>query len=395
VYFEDRRRLGELFQLEVGRVSCDDKIDIVTLPFSSTAGELLSAWPAADATDGGLAPLAGPDATISENRRFTYPLVVRAGLRSARSVILLFHGLNEKSWAKYLPWAKELALRTGKAVLLFPIAFHMNRAPGEWSNPRLMARVAAERQRRFGPLTDSSFVNAALSTRIQSAPDRFLRSGLATYYDIAKLATEIRAGQHPLIDRGATLDIFGYSIGAFLAEVLLFANPEGHFGESKAFLFCGGATLSGMTPVSRFIMDSRAEEALSSFFTDRFETELSGDTPLSRLFERIQALGTVFKSLLDADRLKAFRDRQLQSIGRRLAAVALAKDRVIPGNEIARTLSGSSGTATEGGVWPRAHVLDFPFPYSHENPFPLLAQFRAEIERSFEGLFRLAADFLA
>ncbi len=395
MYFEDFKRLGELFRLEVGRVSYDDKIEIVTLPFSSSSDDLLSEWPVADATEGELGPLAGADAAVSENRRFTYPVVVPASLRRVRSVILLLHGLNEKSWAKYLPWAKELALRTGKAVLLFPIAFHMNRAPGEWSNPRLMMRVAVERQRRFGPLTDSSFVNAALSTRIQSAPDRFLRSGLETYYDIAKLAAEIRAGEHPLIDRNATLDIFGYSIGAFLAEVLLFANPGGHFGDSKGFLFCGGATLSGMTPVSRFIMDSRAEEALSSYFTDRFETELSTDTPLSRLFERIQALGTVFKSLLDADRLKAFRDRQLQSIGRRLAAVALAKDRVIPGNEIARTLSGSSGGSVPSGVRPRTHVLDFPFPYSHENPFPLLGQFKSEIGRSFDGLFRLAAEFLA
>jgi len=395
VYFEDYRRLGGLFRLEVGRVSYDDQIEIVTLPFSSTSGDLLPEWPSPDAVGSGLGPLAGPDATVSENRRFTYPLVLPAGNRKVRSVILLFHGLNEKSWAKYLPWAKELAVRTGKAVLLFPIAFHMNRAPGDWSNPRLMTRVAAERQRRFGPLTDSSFVNAALSSRIQSSPDRFLRSGLETYYDIAKLAAEIRAGQHPLIDRRATLDIFGYSIGAFLAEVLLFANPVGHFGESKAFLFCGGATLSGMTPVSRLIMDSRAEETLSSYFTDRFEAELSGDTPLGRLFERIQALGTVFKSLLDADRLKSFRDRQLQSIGRRLAAVALAKDRVIPGDEVARTLTSNSAAGGELGLRPRAHILDFPFPYTHENPFPLLAQFKDEIGRSFDGLFRLAAEFLA
>ncbi len=395
MYFEDFKRLGELFRLEVGRVAYDDKIEIVTLPFFSRVDALFPDSSPSKGIDGGPASLSGSDAGVGENRRFTYPLVLPAGLRTTRSVILLLHGLNEKSWAKYLPWAKELAVRTGKGVLLFPIAFHMNRAPGEWSNPRLMTRVATERQRQFGPLTASSFVNAALSTRIQASPDRFLRSGLQTYWDIETLVSEIRTGRHPLVGRSATIDIFGYSIGAFLAEVLLFANPGGYFSDSKAFLFCGGATLSGMTPVSRLIMDSRAEEALSSYFTSRFEAELSDDTPLSRLFERLQALGTVFRSLLDISRLKQFRDHQLQSIGRRLSAIALAKDRIIPGSEIARTLSGDSDAVNRAEAGPRAQILDFPFPYSHENPFPLLAQFKTEVERSFDGLFRYAADLLA
>jgi hypothetical protein len=68
------------------------------------------------------------DSHVSENRKFHYPLFHCPERGRARELLLLFHGLNEKDWHKYLPWAHQLALTTGKAVLLFPIAFHMNRA---------------------------------------------------------------------------------------------------------------------------------------------------------------------------------------------------------------------------------------------------------------------------
>ena len=61
-------------------------------------------------------------------------------------MLLLFHGLNEKDWDKYLPWAHALARATGKAVLLFPTAFHMNRAMGHWSDHRCMHRASQERR---------------------------------------------------------------------------------------------------------------------------------------------------------------------------------------------------------------------------------------------------------
>lgn len=399
MYFEESKRLASLLSLDAGHVGDDGEVRIVSIPFDSDAGRALrvethpAAWQSGETTPGETGSLAIRDESVRENRSFTYPVVLPSGERRANGAILLFHGLNEKSWVKYLPWAKRLAVSTGKAVLLFPIAFHMNRAPAAWSNPRLMVRVAAERQQRFAPLAASSFVNAALSDRLQSSPERFLHSGLQTYYDVAKLLSEIREGRHPLLAPGARIDLFGYSIGAFLAEVLLFADPGGHLSESKAFLFCGGATLGGMEPVSRYILDSRAGQELASYFGGRLDAELASDSPMSRLFERIQSLGTIFRSLLDLDRLKSFRESKLLTLGRRIIAVALAKDQVVPADAVARTLS--TNLEGERMAAARIRLLDFSHPYSHENPFPILPQFAAEIARSFEGLFSLASDFLA
>src|SRR5690606_22548582 len=68
------------------------------------------------------------DENISENLSFRYPLLKKTTGEKAAACIFLFHGLNERSWEKYLPWALNLASQTGRAVILFPLAFHMNRA---------------------------------------------------------------------------------------------------------------------------------------------------------------------------------------------------------------------------------------------------------------------------
>ena len=232
--------------------------------------------------------------------------------------------------------------------------------------------------------------NVALSTRLQERPERFILSGLQTCRDVAGFLDDLRAGRIPCIAAGAPVDLFGYSIGAFLAEVLLLADPGGRLRGSKAFLFCGGSTLGGMAPVSRYILDGGAGAALNAFFDGRLEEELAGGSPLARLFERIQSIGTVFLSLLRHERLAAFREAGLRALGRRIAAVALAGDRVIPGGEVARTLALDPGPSG-----PPVRILDFPFPYTHENPFPLLDRFREEVSGCFGEVFGLAADYLA
>jgi len=388
MYFADFARLKARFSLTPGRVALDDRVDAVVLPFRSDAPELRLHGPGTPGPLDAVVPsLAVPDWEVPENTEFTYPVMLPSGVRRAASAILLFHGLNEKSWDKYLPWARQLCLRTGKAVVLFPIAFHMNRAPAQWSNPREMSRAAAERRRMLGPIESASFANVALSTRLESRPERFILSGLETFDDVVRLVGEIRAGRHPCIDAGAPIDLFGYSIGAFLAEVLVMSNPRRYFRSSRAFLFCGGSTLRDMAPVSKFILDGKAGETLSSFFQGRFEEELARESPLARLFARIQSLGTVFRSFLDHERLRSFREARLAGLGRRIKALALARDIVVPGAGVQRTLENS----VRGGV----QVIDFPFPYTHENPFPLLEGMREEISLCFDGVFTLAGDFLA
>lgn len=392
MYFDDFARLKALFRFRPGRTRLDEAVDMIVLPFRSDVhGQRWEGQGSCPSDEEAVAPtLAIADCEVSENASFTYPVMLPAGSEKARSAILLFHGLNEKSWDKYLPWARQLCVRTGKAVVLFPIAFHMNRAPAIWSNPREMSRAAAERQRRFGPIQSASFVNVALSTRLESHPERFILSGLETYDDVVALLEQVRSGNHPCIGARASIDLFGYSIGAFLAEVLMLADPHRYFKDSRAFLFCGGSTLGDMAPVSRYILDGKAGAMLSSFFGGRFEEELSRESPLSRLFGRIQSLGTIFRSLLDQESLKTFRETRLRSIGRRIRALALAKDTVVPGPGVQATLSAGFPAGRS-----RVQVIDFPFPYRHENPFPLLEDFREEVSRSFERVFTLAGDFLA
>jgi hypothetical protein len=273
---------------------------------------------------------------------------------------------------------------------MFPIAFHMNRAPASWSDPKVMMRAVGERKRLFGPIESASFANVAMSTRLQCRPERFILSGLETCNDVERLMAQVRGGLHPCLNARASIDLFGYSIGAFLTEVLLLSDPAGRFADSRAFLFCGGALLGRMDPVSRYIMDGKAGVSLTSYLKTPLEEELAGETPLARLFEKVQSLGTVFRALLEWDRMKEFRDAALAAIGRRLGALALRKDRVIPGVEVEKALHADSAERNPALV----RVLDFPFPYTHENPFPLLPEHREEVSGAFEEVFETAGAFL-
>ena len=69
------------------------------------------------------------DTSIKENKSFYYPVFIPYGSAKSKSFILLLHGLNERKWDKYLYWAEYLTLNTGKPVVLFPLAFHINRSP--------------------------------------------------------------------------------------------------------------------------------------------------------------------------------------------------------------------------------------------------------------------------
>ena len=73
-----------------------------------------------------------PDNNIQENKSFSYTIFTPKGSQKTNQAILLLHGLNERNWDKYLTWAEYLSLATGKAVILFPRAFHMNRTPMFW-----------------------------------------------------------------------------------------------------------------------------------------------------------------------------------------------------------------------------------------------------------------------
>jgi hypothetical protein len=329
------------------------------------------------------------DSEIEENRSFSYPLFRKHAKSKADGVIFLVHGLNEKTWDKYLPWAKRLLSLTGKAVVLFPIAFHMNRAPREWSDRRLMHKVSQERMKIFPAVTASAFANAAISTRLQLCPPRFFWSGLQSYFDVIQVVKEIRNGRHPFIGKDASVDFFGYSIGAFLTQLLLMADHDRILADSRLFIFCGGPTVNRMSPVSRYIVDSEANIALYSFFIENFEKELLHDDRMKRFFSDPTPEACCFRAMLDYHKMVDVREDRFQSLSDRIMAVGLEKDDVVPPYEIENTLKGRNRD-----IPIRVETIDFPYPYTHENPFPAGRKIARAVDEGFNMVMDRAAGFL-
>ncbi len=327
------------------------------------------------------------DRDISENNRFFYPFIKPRGGK-VKDVILLFHGLNEKSYQKYLPWAGRLVRDTGKGVILFPLAFHMNRAPLSWSTPRPMMQVSKERKQLFSDLRGASFANTAISHRLQFAPQRFLLSGIQSFLDVNALAESMVRGNHPGIYQGAGIDLFGYSIGATLTEVLLMANSGGLFSDSRGFLFCGGAVLDQLTPVNKAILDNHAFKSIIRYFNKLLKEQGGKEAMVSHLTGEGSNGFEYFKSILLRSELKDKRENRIMEIHRRLMAVAMDDDKVIPRSAISTTLQGE-----DGKIPTQIDVIEFAHPPSHENPFP--ADAGEEVERGFSAVFNKAADFLS
>ncbi|MDR2455049.1 MAG: DUF6051 family protein, partial [Deltaproteobacteria bacterium] len=131
-----------------------------------------------------------PDDEIAENALFRYHVMRLKKSPKAEAAIILLHGFNERHWDKYLPMAESLVRATGRAVFLFPIAFHMNRSPSLWHNSRLMGKVSHYRKKSFPDVIQSTLSNAAISVRLHADPSRFFWSGLQSYEDVVSLAAD-------------------------------------------------------------------------------------------------------------------------------------------------------------------------------------------------------------
>ena len=327
------------------------------------------------------------DALIAENRSFSYPVFSPVN-RNSDKVILLLHGLNERSWVKYLVWAYYLAQNTESYVILFPISFHINRSPSAWKDPRAMINYMKERNSSLSGVNMSSFANVAISNRLTEDPMRFFKSGYETTSDIVKLLTIIRKGEHEIIPKTGKFNIFAYSIGAFLAEIILMGNPENLFSESKLFIFCGGSVFSNMQGSSKLIMDSLAFSRVYNFYLNDFEKTLTGKSPLVE-FLRTSQIGMAFRAMIDLGRLKTFRENIFKNIRDQIHSISLVKDLVIPTKGVILTLN----TSEKRDI---VDSWDFPYTYSHENPFPVFdSSLSKKVDYWFEKVFAEATLFLA
>lgn len=328
------------------------------------------------------------DYKVEENRNFFYYLMKPAGTGPAREAVFMFHGFNEKNWSKYLPWAKYLSDTTGKAVVLFPIAFHMDRARAGWSDKREMFKLSEKRKERFPNILQSTLSNVAISMRLHSMPQRFIWSGLQTYFDAIDFIEGCRNGQNPDFSPGFRFDIFAYSIGGLLAEILKLSDFNGIFSESKVALFCGGAVFNRLSPVSKFILDSEASVALYSYLVEHFEKHLKNDPRLAHHIVGPHFEGNVFHSMLDYKIKREFREGLFRKNEDLFYAVSLKKDYVVPSYEIINTLQGAFRD-----IRIRVDEFDFPYPYTHENPFPLSKQNARLVDETFEQVFSRFSNF--
>jgi surfactin synthase thioesterase subunit len=389
-YFSQNINLKNIFDINKYKIDLpEDSVQIFNQPFVSRAANQVADFPTnngEELDDQEVKTIFGNlDTEINENINFNYIIVKSRSSVRAKDVILLFHGLNERLWQKYLPWAMTLNKLTGKAVILFPIAFHMNRAPSAWSNPRIMKKISNYRIEKYDKIRNSTFANAALSTRLHHNPSRFFTSGFQTFSDVTDLVREIREGKHNLIYDDASINFFGYSIGALLAEVLLMSNPNNYFDKSKLFIFCGGPTFDIMFPVAKAILDSEAYNSMSKFFR-LFDDYLNrGKIDRSSLPEI-----KYFKSLLTQYGLRDVREERLMELKSNIYALSLIKDKVVPPESVINTLNGVNKK-----IPIRTMITDFPYNYSHETPFPADEKKREIVNVNFENIFEIASSFLA
>lgn len=337
----------------------------------------------------GLDEVDAKDYDIACNKKFDYYVLKKADMSQADGAIIFFHGLNEKKWDKYLPWAYEFVQRTNKAVILFPIAFHMNRAEETWSERYKMVEIANYRQSQYPDNSECSFVNAAISTRLEAYPQRIFWSGFQTYSDVISMIMNIKEGNIPSISKESTFDLFGYSIGSFLSMILKMADPSSLFKDSKLFCFCGGMTIDRMYPISKYIMDARAAIKMQTTFAELLSSDFKSDSRLAHFQNQsLHQHESWFKMMLRNNYYQKEREIRIAELQHQLKVYVLKKDEVASPIEALNTFKGGYRNIDVD-----VEIKDYDFEYSHVTPFPLTNKNKQEITVAFNSFVDSVCQF--
>ncbi|MBN1414786.1 MAG: hypothetical protein JW973_06775 [Bacteroidales bacterium] len=329
------------------------------------------------------------DSQIPENIHFRYPVFVPKGKVRFTEAIIFLHGLNERTWHKHLTGAHVLAERTGKAVIMFPLSFHINRGLAEWSDSRKMAGLLEIRKKLYPRVTEASIVNLALSERLTRYPQRFFLSGLQSITDLIGLLKKIKQGDHPLFEPQAKTDIFAYSISCMLLQSLMLSNASSILNRSKIVFFAGGALFSHLQGISKFILDSVAFEAIRKFYVDSVEKQINfrGDKGFQDSMMKYN-FGKAFRAIISPNILKKEREMKLAGFTDNLMVIALRDDRIMPVEGIKQAIGEKFFRSK------RFKIVHFPYSYTHENPFPVLyPKIEEQVKKSFMRVYDLAVGF--
>ena len=344
----------------------------------------------------------GEDRECIENNRFDFPLFIPEAQGSqghkADDLVVIMNGLNETAYTKLFPWAVNLALMRGSPTAIFPMAFHLNRRPRAWlsSAPVFHRERAVLRGNR-----KSSPYNAALSRRLSDRPGRLFRGGLQTCGDLVGLAKAIMHGCHPqlsaCLSTGARLHFLGYSAGGYVTLVLLLADEEGLFAQSRCFLFASCADRDGLDPGSILILDTEAAGRVMDYYGEGRYPEDEDEETRDWLANRPE--GKWFREIL---RGNGGLSEALASLGGRVTAFAGIRDRVISANGMARALKGIPLEVVDLGIHEYPFNLEGPLKedYDSSQGRRLLVEIgrSASIPEQYQGRFvrfiRKAAEFL-
>jgi pimeloyl-ACP methyl ester carboxylesterase len=286
-----------------------------------------------EAVDGEIA-----DHLIEENIRFRYPLVREAGSGQTPDrhdrVIVLLHGLNERSFSKYLPWAYQLWAGTRTPVLLLPLTFHVNRVLPGWATTQ--RDIYARRSQLAGNEGAYRF-NAVMSDRLAARPERFFWGAVQSYLDLVDLARTIRSGRHPHFTPDARIDLFGFSAGGYLSLLLMLEDPEDLFNDSRGIVFASGVPTRDLNLLSPFILDLAAEIAMMRLYVKNLE-KLS-NRRMRHWFET-HGEGRWMKALSGLRTDRARLEARLKQISGRLLGITNLNDDVMPTGSMLNTLQG-------------------------------------------------------
>lgn len=327
------------------------------------------------------------DNLIEGNFHFRYPVIMPSNLKKASRVIIFLHGLNERSWHKHLSGAGMLAEKIKCPVIMFPLSFHINRGLPEWTDYRKMAEPLQSRRIKYPGLNEASVINIAMSRRLTENPGRFIVSGFQSITDLISLVQQIREGRHPLFEAGTEADLFAYSISCMMLQSLMISDQGDVLHNSRIVMFAGGSLFSQINGISRFIMDNVAFQTIRSFYLrtlDKRNNFLKGLRPLFMEHK----FGKAFRTLISGEKFKKEREQGIGNYHDNLLVLALQKDHIMPVQGI-RTAMGERFCRSEN-----FRILDFPYPYTHENPFPVLnTNFEKQVEKGFLSVYDLALRF--